>query len=799
MATKNDFEEKYGLKVKDRSNSVTKGIAVVWIGVLCLLLLMAGVVFSISKGWWGELPPLSDLQNPIDKYASRVYSDDGEMLGTWSYASENRVLVSYDSLPDNLVKALVSTEDVRFYDHSGIDLRAFARAVIKRGIMRDKSAGGGSTITQQLAKQLYSEATQDTIEWYIAIQLERNYTKEEIITMYLNYFDFLYSAVGIKNAANVYFGKEPKDLNLSECATLVGMCKNPSYYNPKLFPERSKERRNVVLGQMVKAGFIDKSEKDALVNTDINLEKFHVTDHKEGIAPYFREYLRRVLMANKPVRGNYASWQDQQFYEDSLAWEQDPVYGWCNKNTKKNGKNYNIYTDGLKIYTTIDSRMQQYAEEAMFQHVAKTLQPIFNAEKRNAPNGPYSKVSAKQVKASLERAMRQTDRYRKMKADGCSDEEIEQAFNTKVPMVLFSYDGPVETQMTPMDSIKYYKMFLRSGFMCMDPKSGYVKAYVAGLNFKYFQYDNVMGGGRRQVGSTIKPYLYSLAMENGYTPCDVAPNVQRSYRVAGKLWTPRNGSHARYGQMVTLKWGLSQSNNWIAAYVMSQLNPVQLVNLMHNMGIRNKNINPSISLCLGPCDVSVGEMVSAYTAFPNAGVRYAPLLISRIEDSDGNVVQEFTPQMNEVMSSSSAYKMISMLRAVIDEGTGKRLRSKYGFTADICGKTGTTNDNSDGWFMGFTPRLVAGCWVGGDERTIHFNSTANGQGAAAALPIWALFMKKVYADKSLGYSQDEKFDIPEDFDLCESELDGLSDSAPVATKPVEEREEGTGSFDEMFQ
>ena len=443
--------------------------------------------------------------------------------------------------------------------------------------------------------------------------------------------------------------------------------------------------------------------------------------------------------------------------------------------------------------------MQQYAEEAMFQHVAKTLQPIFNAEKRNAPNGPYSKVSAKQVKASLERAMRQTDRYRKMKADGCSDEEIEQAFNTKVPMVLFSYDGPVETQMTPMDSIKYYKMFLRSGFMCMDPKSGYVKAYVAGLNFKYFQYDNVMGGGRRQVGSTIKPYLYSLAMENGYTPCDVAPNVQRSYRVAGKLWTPRNGSHARYGQMVTLKWGLSQSNNWIAAYVMSQLNPVQLVNLMHNMGIRNKNINPSISLCLGPCDVSVGEMVSAYTAFPNAGVRYAPLLISRIEDSDGNVVQEFTPQMNEVMSSSSAYKMISMLRAVIDEGTGKRLRSKYGFTADICGKTGTTNDNSDGWFMGFTPRLVAGCWVGGDERTIHFNSTANGQGAAAALPIWALFMKKVYADKSLGYSQDEKFDIPEDFDLCESELDGLSDSAPVATKPVEEREEGTGSFDEMFQ
>lgn len=802
MATNKDFEKKYGLKVKDRSDSVAKGVAVVWTFVLVLLLLLAGVVYSISKGMWGELPPLSDLQNPIDKYASRVYSNDGKMIGTWSYAKENRVLVNYDSLPENLVKALVATEDVRFYQHSGIDLRAVARAVIKRGILNDKSAGGGSTITQQLAKQLYSEATKDTrkrlmqkpIEWYIAIQLERTYTKEEIITMYLNYFDFLYSAVGIKNAARVYFGKEPKELNLSECATLVGMCKNPSYYNPKLFPERSKARRNVVLSQMVKAGYLDKAEYEKQTSLDIDLGKFRVTDHKDGPAPYFREYLRRVLMAKKPVRSNYASWQDQQYYEDSLSWEQDPVYGWCNKNVKRNGKNYNIYTDGLKIYTTIDSRMQKYAEEAMYEHVAKTLQPLFNAEKKNNPNGPYSNVTAEQAKQALNRSMRQTDRYRVMKADGCSEEEIEKAFNTKVPMVLFSYDGPIETEMTPLDSIKYYKMFLRSGFMCMDPKTGYVKAYVAGLNYKYFQYDNVLGGGRRQVGSTIKPYLYTLAMENGYTPCDVAPNVQRSYKVAGRLWTPRNGSHARYGEMVTLKWGLSQSNNWIAAYIMSQLNPVQLVNLMHNMGIKNKNINPSLSLCLGPCDVSVGEMVSAYTSFANAGVRYAPLLVSRIEDSDGNVIAEFTPQMNEVMSSNSAYKMITMLRAVINEGTGRRLRSKYGLTADICGKTGTTNENSDGWFMGFTPRLVAGCWVGGDERTIHFNTTANGQGAAAALPVWALFMKKVYADTSLGYSQDETFDIPGDIDLCASELDGL-----MGADSENGNEGGTGDFDEMFQ
>jgi len=400
--------------------------------------------------------------------------------------------------------------------------------------------------------------------------------------------------------------------------------------------------------------------------------------------------------------------------------------------------------------------------------------------------------------------MKQSERYLRMKSAGYSESEIEKAFNTKIPMTLFSYKGMIETEMSPMDSIRYYKKFLRSAFMAMEPKTGYVKAYVGGMNYNYFQYDNVMGGGRRQIGSTIKPFLYTLAMENGLTPCDVAPNVQRSYRVGDEIWTPRNGSKSRYGQMVTLKWGLSQSNNWIAAYVMSLLNPRQLVNLMHEMGIKNKHIVPTMSLCLGPCDVSVGEMVSAYTTYPNAGVRYAPLMITKIEDADGNIVASFTPQLNEVISSSSAYKMISMLREVINSGTGSRIRTRYNINADICGKTGTSNDNSDAWFMGFTPSLVAGVWVGGEERDIHFNSMTYGQGAAAALPVWALFMKKVYANKELGYSMDEKFDIPEDFDICGSELDDVKTTAPgidytpkQKAEPVEEQE--TEGFDDTFQ
>lgn len=783
------------------SGKVKKFVAVLWICVLIFFIAIAGGVFAISEGWLGKLPPISDLQNPINKYASRIYTEDGVLLGTWSYAAENRVMVAYDSLPENLVKALVATEDERFYDHSGIDFRALARAIVKRGLLGQKSAGGGSTITQQLAKQLYSDVAKDErtrmmqkpIEWYIAVQLERYYTKEEIITMYFNYFDFLYNAVGIKNAAMTYFGKRPIDLSLEECATLVGMCKNPSLYNPVKFNERSKERRNVVLAQMQKAGYLTQEEMEAAQDTPLNMAEFHVTDHKEGSAPYFREYLRRIMMAKKPDRDDYVSWQYQQYYDDSLAWEINPLYGWCNKNTKKDGTHYNIYTDGLKIYTSLNSKMQEYAENAAYDHVAKYLQPNFEAEMKGSPTAPYSGLTQAQIDKILARYMKQSERYRVMKEAGYSEDEIVKAFNTKVNMTLFSYDGEYETEMTPLDSIRYYKKFLRTAFMAMDPRTGEVKAYVGGLNYKYFQYDNVLGGGRRQVGSTIKPFLYTLAMENGFTPCDVAPNVQRSYLVAGKYWTPRNSGHSRIGEMVTLKWGLSQSNNWISAYLMSQMNPKQLVTLMHTMGITNQDIHPSLSLCLGPCDISVGEMVSAYTSFPNAGVRFSPLLVTRIEDSDGNVIDTFTPRMNEVMSKESAYKMITMLRSVIDSGTGRRIRTRYNITADMGGKTGTTNSNADAWFMGFTPKLVVGCWVGGEDRDIHFRSMSYGQGASSALPVYGLFMQKVYADPSLGITQKDTFDIPNDFELCSSDLDGLSYSESVDV------EDEPSAIDENFR
>ena len=679
------------------------------------------------------------------------------------------------------MKALVATEDERFYEHSGIDFIALGRAIVKRGIMRQTSAGGGSTITQQLAKQLYSETAhsklerilQKPIEWVIAVKLERYYTKEEIVAFYLNYFDFLHNAVGIKTAANTYFGKEPRDLNVEESATLIGLCKNPSLFNPVRYPDRCRERRNVVLSQMQKAGYLSRAEMNEYSDKPLVLN-FHRTDHKDGAAPYFREFLRHYLMAKKPNRDDYPSWNQRQFVIDSIAWQTDPVYGWCNKNMRKDGKPYNIYTDGLKVYTSIDTRMQKYAEDAVYQHVVKYLQPAFTRSMRSKPNAPFtSDLTPKQVRQILNRSMMQSERYRTMKAAGASDEEIREAFNRKIDMTVFTYRGDKDTVMSPMDSIRYYKSFLRSGFMSMDTKTGLVRAYVGGLDFTNFMYDMVMTG-RRQVGSTIKPYLYSLAMENGFSPCDVAPNVQRTYMVAGKPWTPRNGSRSRYGQMVTLKWGLAQSNNWISAYLMSKLNPHQFVNLLHEYGINNPEIHPSMALCLGPCEVSVGEMVSAYTTFANNGIRVAPLFITHIEDNDGNVIARFQPRMNEVISAESANKMLVLMQAVINEGTGSRLRRQHNIQGDVAGKTGTTNNHSDAWFMGLTPQLVSGCWVGGEDRDIHFDSMTYGQGAAMALPIWAYYMKKVYADRSLGYSPNAKFDIPADFNPCDtgdSEMD----------------------------
>lgn len=749
-------------------------VRILW-GLLFASFVFVAVAFtSIWFGWIGYMPDIADLQNPISRYASQVYSVDGKILGTYNMNRENRVHVDYSSLSPYLVQALIATEDERFYEHSGIDFIALTRAVIKRGLLGQKSAGGGSTITQQLAKQLYSSTAKSTlermmqkpIEWVIAIKLERFYTKEEIITMYLNYFDFLHNAVGIKTASDVYFRKEPKNLSLTEAATLIGLCKNPSYFNPVRYPERCTERRNVVLGQMHKVGYISDDEYAKAESEPLDLN-FHRIDHKDGIATYFREFLRQYIMAKKPDLKDYPSWNRVQYSIDSTAWENDPLYGWCNKNYKKNGEHYNVYTDGLKIFTTIDSRMQRYAEEAVLQHVGHYLQPAFSKENRSKPNAPFTNaLTASEVKGILDRSIRQSERYRAMKELGATDDEIQKAFRTPVEMSVFTYHGAVDTVMTPLDSIRYIKSFLRSGFVSMDPRNGAVKAYVGGVDFTHFTYD-MATQGRRQVGSTIKPFLYALCMSDGMSPCDVAPNVQRSYG----NWTPRNGSKARYGQMVTLKWGLAQSNNWISAYLMSRLNPQDFLRILNDFGINTYGAYPSMVLCLGPNEVSVCEMVSAYTTFANHGIHCYPMFVSKIEDNEGNVVATFQPRMNEVISEESAYKMIEMLRAVMNGGTGSRMRYKYNIECDMGGKTGTTNRNADAWFMGFTPSLVSGCWVGGEDRDIHFDSTRMGQGANMALPVWAYFMKRVFADRSLGYDPNEKFDIPEEFNPCSSEFD----------------------------
>ncbi|WP_288752337.1 transglycosylase domain-containing protein [uncultured Bacteroides sp.] len=774
---------------------IRKVVKILWIFIALISLVCVFIFFSIAKGWIGYMPPVEDLENPNYKFATEVFSEDGKVLGTYSYSKENRVFVGYNDLSPNIINALIATEDVRFAEHSGIDAYALTRAIVKRGILMQKNAGGGSTITQQLSKQLYSPSAdnvmerlfQKPIEWVIAVKLERYYTKEEILTMYLNKFDFLNNAVGIKTAAFTYFGCEPKDLKIEEAATLVGMCKNPSLYNPVRYNERSRGRRNVVLDQMRKAGYITEAERDSLQALPLKL-KYNRVDHKEGLATYFREYLRGVLTAKKPDKANYRGWQMQKYYEDSLDWENNPLFGWCEKNTKKDGTKYNLYTDGLKIYTTLDSRMQQYAEDAVTEHL-KELQGYFFKEKKGAKKAPYTfRLTQEQVDEILGRAMRLSDRYRIMKKAGATEAEIKKAFDTPEEMSVFSWEGEKDTIMTPMDSIRYYKFFLRAGFMSMDPRSGHVKAYVGGPNYHYFQYDMAMVG-RRQVGSTIKPFLYTLAMENGFSPCDEVRHVEYTLiDENGKPWTPRNTNKKLIGDMVTVKWGLANSDNWITAYLMSKLNPYNLKRLIHTFGVRNRDIVPSVSLCLGPCEISVGEMVSAYTAFPNKGIRVAPLFVTRIEDNDGNVLATFAPEMQEVISVSSAYKMLVMLRAVVNEGTGGRVR-RLGVKADMGGKTGTTNYNADGWFMGFTPSLVSGCWVGGEDRDIHFDTMLHGQGASMALPIWTKYMVKVLGDKSLGYDENETFQLPEGYDPCKDDVNLEGDTH------IEEPIEG---LDELF-
>ena len=761
-----DKKQKTGVGKQVSGNESFKKKFIIWFwslfgaGAIAIVLLF----WMITMGWLGYLPPLDELQNPKNKFATEVISADMQLLGRY-YRNENRVSVDYTDISPNMINALIATEDVRYYDHTGVDVKSLMRAIMKLG-----KAGGGSTLTQQLAKQLWSprannifeRALQKPIEWVIATKLERLYSKEEILTMYLNQFDFLYNAVGIKSAAQVYFSTTPAQLKLEEAAMLVGMCKNPSLYNPRRRPENALNRRNTVLNQMCKYEYITEQVCDSLKQLPIEL-KYQSVDHKQGLAPYFREYLRQVLTAKEPQKSHYSEWNMQQYEIDKRQWEENPLYGFCNKNHKPDGTPYDLYHDGLRIYTTIDTRMQQYAEEAVSEHI-QDLQKSFFREKRRKSYAPFSKdLSPEEIDGIMNRSMRQTDRYRALKKQGMSETEIKKVFNTPVDMHVFSYNGLIDTTMTPMDSIRWNKHFLRCGFMSMDVHSGAVKAYVGGPNFTHFQYDMVTTG-RRQVGSTIKPYLFTLAMDEGMWPCDSTVNDSVTLIDGnGVAWTPRDEHVKNQGEMVTLNWGLEKSSNWITAYLMSLFTPEQLVRMMRSFGIEGQ-LDPVVSLCLGPCEVSVKEMVDAYTTFPNKGIRVEPLYVTRIEDNNGNILATFTPKTHEIISETTSYKMIYMLRNVMDHGTGVRARFRYGLKAPMGGKTGTSQNHSDGWFVGFTPALVSGVWVGGEDRSIHFDNMSAGQGANMALPIWSIYMQKVYADETLGYSAEEQFDVPEWFD-----------------------------------
>lgn len=728
------------------------------------------IFFLISKGKIGYMPPVTELENPIDKYASQVISEDGQVLGSFALKNNNRIFIPYEALSPHIVNALVATEDKRFSEHSGIDAIGVIRAVVKTLILQQRNAGGGSTITQQLAKQLYSPSAsnlfervlQKPIEWVIAVELERYYTKEEIINLYLNKFDFLYQAVGIESATQTYFNKSPKELRIEEAALLVGMCKNPAYFNPVRYPERALQRRNVVLSLLKENKYISTQECDSLKNLPLGLQ-FKVRNHKQGLATYLREHLKRILMASKPNKADYRGWQREQYERDSVAWETQPIYGWCNKNSNAEGKAYNIYTDGLKIYTGINAKMQEYAEEAVAEHMSKDLQPLFFAEKRGRSYAPFSsQISEKERNQILKKAMEQSDRWRNLAEEGMSEKEILRTFDQPTEMSVFTWQGPRDTIMTPKDSILYYKTFLRAGFMVMDPNNGQVKAYVGGIDYGAFQYDMVTTG-RRQVGSTIKPFLYAMAMSEGFTPCDEMLHVQpQILDEAGKLWTPRNPGAKRVGEYVSINWGLQNSDNWVTAWLMSRMSPYTFVDLLHSFGITG-HMDPVPSICLGTPDISVAEMVSGFTTFSNGGIRSEPLYVTRIEDQYGNVLATFTPKMTEVLSQDANYKTLYMLRNVMNGGTGSRMRFKYNVKSDMGGKTGTTQNNSDGWFFAFTPSLTAGCWVGGDDRSIHFDRMAQGQGASMALPIVAKFFQKIYSDSTLGIDPNEKFQIPEEF------------------------------------
>lgn len=744
--------------------AIKRWIKILWILFSIPLVFAILFFYLILQGYLGYMPSFEEMENPKNQLATEIISSDGVVLGT--YFKENRTPVKYNELSPNIINALIATEDVRFYNHSGVDLRAIGRVILGTG-----KKGGGSTLSQQLAKMLFpredfSNPIKKIIrkfrEWVMAIKLERRYTKEEIITMYLNKFDFLNLAVGIKSASKVYFSTTPDSLNIEQAAMLVGMCKNPSLFNPIRREKQTIERRNVVLGQMLKYGYINKQQFDSLKQLPLNI-KFQRADHKEGLATYFREYLRQIMTANKPDPSDYID--KQRYYEDSLDWENNPLYGWCNKNKKADGSYYDIYKDGLKIYCTIDSRMQQYAEDAIYKHVALELQPLFYKEQKGRKKAPFAwNVSDEEIKQIMTLSVKRTERYRVLKKSGLSEDEIMNVFKTPVPMTIFSWKGEKDTIMTPYDSIRYYKYFLRSSLFSIEPSTGYVRAYVGGINYKYFAFDMVMIG-KRQVGSTFKPFLYTLAMQEGYSPCYEVPNVAVSFDLPdGTTWVPKNsGTTKRDGQMVTLRWALANSINYISAWLMKRYNPYAVINIARKMGIRSQ-IPPVPAICLGVPEISLAEMTAAFSTFANHGIYVQPILVTRITDANGNVLATFKAQRNEAISEQTAYKMIEMLRSVVTQGTSWRVKGVYKVTGDIAAKTGTTQNQSDGWYIGITPKLATGVWTGGEERSIHFNSLELGQGASMSLPTWAYYMNKVYANPSLGYSDKEVFEKPRNFD-----------------------------------
>jgi penicillin-binding protein 1A len=732
------------------------------------------VLLLVSQEAFGPMPTFEDLENPDNNLASQVYSEDGKLLGKYYY--QNRSYVDFKEVSSNLVNALIATEDIRFYEHSGIDARGLARVFFKTLLM-GRSSGGGSTITQQLAKNLFPRDT--TVydsqlayatnlvlakfkEWITAVKLERNYTKKEILVMYLNTVPFGGQTYGIKSAAKTYFNTHPDSLQLEEAATLIGLLKAPTRYSPVMHPERSKKRRNIVLSQMNKYNYITNTQFDSLSVKPLGIE-FKVQDHNVGPATYFREHLRNLLTEEKPMRDQYGSYESYQ--EDSTRWANEPLYGWCNKNKKPDGSNYDLYRDGLKIHTTIHSRMQKYAEQAVEEHLSKDLQKTFFERKEGQKHAPFSKnLKPKQIERIMELAKRRTHRYYSLKRQGLSQDSIDAVFNKPRKMQVFSWDGLKDTVMSPIDSIRYYKYFLRAGFMSMNPHNGHVKAYVGGPNFRYFKYDHVTQGAR-QVGSTIKPFLYTLAMQEGYSPCHQVANVPRTFYINDSTWTPKNsGPTEMDGKMVTLKWGLTNSVNWISAWLVKQFNPQAVVDIMRRMGVES-HVDPVPSIFLGTSDIKLSEMVGAYSTYANKGVYTNPVMVTRIEDRNGNVLATFKPKQSEAISEQTAYLMINLLKNVVDDGTGIRLQYKYQLMNAIAGKTGTTQNQSDGWFMGVTPNLVSGAWVGGEDRSIHFNSITYGQGANMALPIWALYMQKIYNDSTLTQrvSVEDTFEKPNNF------------------------------------